>query len=140
MTALGRAHSVGTAESGRHPPAAHRHMRPLHDLQPGSVAEAGARVQASIEGLEPTFSTCSGARSSTTCCQRWAARRSALIDGRHKARRSRKIVASRNCHMEEAGTMELDIACVFAPVRSDLLIHGMALKAESIRRSWAAHP
>ena len=34
--------------------------------------------------------------------------------------------------------MELDIACVFAPGRSDLLIHGMALKAESIRRSWAA--
>jgi len=64
------------------PPAAHRHMRPLHDLQPDSVAEAGARVQASIEGLEPTFSTCSGARSSTTCCQRWAARRSALIAGR----------------------------------------------------------
>jgi|AntAceMinimDraft_12_1070368.scaffolds.fasta_scaffold67957_1 hypothetical protein len=34
--------------------------------------------------------------------------------------------------------MELDIACVFAPGRSDLLIHGMALKAESIRRSWVA--
>ena len=55
------------------PPAAHRHMRPLHDLQPDSVAEAGARVQASIEGLEPTFSTCSDARSSTNCCRRWAA-------------------------------------------------------------------
>jgi hypothetical protein len=54
------------------PPAAHGHMRPLHDLQPGSVAEAGARVQASIEGLEPVFSTCSDARSSTNCCRRWA--------------------------------------------------------------------
>ena len=77
------------------PPAAHRHMRPLHVLEPCRAAEAGARVQASIEGFEPTFSTCSGARSSTTCCQRWAARRSALIDGRHKARRSRKMVAHR---------------------------------------------
>ena len=37
------------------------------------VAEAGARVQGSIEGLEPMFSTCSDARSSTTCCRRWAA-------------------------------------------------------------------
>ena len=55
------------------PPAAHGHMRTLHDLQPGSVAEAGARVQASIEGLEPVFSTCSDARSSTNCCRRWAA-------------------------------------------------------------------
>ena len=33
------------------PLTAHRHMRPLHELQPGRVAEAGARVQASIEGL-----------------------------------------------------------------------------------------
>jgi hypothetical protein len=77
------------------PLAAHRHMRPLHVLEPCRAAEAGARVQASIEGFEPTFSTCSGARSSTTCCQRWAARHSALIDGRHKARRSRKMVAHR---------------------------------------------
>ena len=68
------------------PLAAHRHMRPLHVLEPCRAAEAGARVQASIEGFEPTFSTCSDARSSTTCCQRWAARRSALIAGRRKAR------------------------------------------------------
>jgi len=67
------------------PLAAHRHMRPLHVLEPGRLAEAGARVQASIVGFEPTFSTCSDARSSTTCCQRWAARRSALIAGRRKA-------------------------------------------------------
>ena len=33
---------------------------------------------------------------------------------------------------------QFDIACVFAPGRSDLLSGGMALKAESIRRSWAA--
>jgi hypothetical protein len=45
------------------PLTAHRRMRPLHDLQPGRVSEAGARVQASIEGFEPTFSTCSDARS-----------------------------------------------------------------------------
>ena len=43
------------------------------------VAEAGARVQGSMEGLEPAFSTCSGARSSTDCCRRWAA--SAWKDG-----------------------------------------------------------
>ena len=55
------------------PLAAHRRMRPLHDLQPCRAAEAGARAQASIEGLEPTFSTCSDARSSTNCCRRWAA-------------------------------------------------------------------
>jgi hypothetical protein len=79
MTALGRAHSVGTAESGCHRRAAHRHMRPLHDLQPCRAAEASARVQASIEGFEPTFSTCSDARSSTNCCKRWAA--SAQKDG-----------------------------------------------------------
>ena len=85
LTALGHPHNVGTAESGWHPPAAHRHMRPLHVLEPGRLAEAGARVQASIVGFEPTFSTCSDARSSTTCCQRWAARRSALIAGRRKA-------------------------------------------------------
>jgi hypothetical protein len=78
------------------PLAAHRHMRPLHVLEPCRAAEAGARVQASIEGFEPTFSTCSDARSSTTCCQRWAARRSALIDGRHKASRSKQTVADRN--------------------------------------------
>ena len=78
------------------PLAAHRHMRPLHVLEPCRAAEAGARVQASIEGFEPTFSTCSGARSSTTCCQRWAARRSALIDGRRKASRSKQTVADRN--------------------------------------------
>ena len=60
------------------------------------VAEAGARVQGSMEGLEPVFSTCSDARSSSTCCRRWAARRSALIDGRHKASISRQIVADRN--------------------------------------------
>ena len=55
------------------PLAAHRRMRPLHDLQPCRAAEAGARAQASIEGFEPTFSTCSDARSSTNCCKRWAA-------------------------------------------------------------------
>ena len=43
------------------------------------VAEAGAGVQGSMEGLEPAFSTCSGARSSTDCCRRWAA--SAWKDG-----------------------------------------------------------
>ena len=43
------------------------------------MAEASARVQASIEGFEAVFSTCSGARSSTDCCRRWAASR--LIDG-----------------------------------------------------------
>ena len=114
------------------PAAAHKHMRPLHALEPGRAAEAGARVQGSIEGLEPTFSTCSDARSSTTCCRRWTARRSALIDGRRKARRSRRIVASRNYHIEEAGTKEYDITCVFAPGRSDLLSHGMAPTANSL--------
>ena len=54
-------------------------MRPLHELEPGTVAEASARVQAPIEGFEAVFSTCSGARSSTDCCRRWAASR--LIDG-----------------------------------------------------------
>ena len=39
-------------------------MRPLHELEPGRVAEAGARVQASMEGVEPVLSTCSGARAS----------------------------------------------------------------------------
>ena len=43
------------------------------------MAEAGARVQAPIECFEAVFSTCSGARSSTDCCRRWAASR--LIDG-----------------------------------------------------------
>ena len=43
------------------------------------VPEAGARVQAPIEAFEAVFSTCSGARSSTDCCRRWAASRS--IDG-----------------------------------------------------------
>ena len=55
------------------PLAAHRHMRPLHVLEPCRAAEAGARVQASIEGFKPIFSTCSDARSSTNCCRRWAA-------------------------------------------------------------------
>ena len=55
------------------PPAAHKHVRPLHVLEPGRAVEAGARVQASIEGLEPVSSTCSDARSSTTCCRRWLA-------------------------------------------------------------------
>ena len=50
-------------------------MRPLHVLEPGRLAEAGARVQASIEGLEPTFSTCSDARSSTSSCCRCSVRR-----------------------------------------------------------------
>ena len=68
------------------PLAAHGHMRPLHVLEPCRAAEAGARVQASIEGFKPIFSTCSDARSSTICCRRWAARRSALIDGRRTAR------------------------------------------------------
>jgi hypothetical protein len=63
----------GNGRERLEPPAAHRHMRPLHVLEPGRLAEAGARVQASIVGFEPTFSTCSDARSSTTCCQRWAA-------------------------------------------------------------------
>jgi len=54
------------------PRAAHRHRLPLHELEPGSAAAAGARVQGSIEGLEAVFSTCSDARSSTTCCRRWA--------------------------------------------------------------------
>ena len=45
------------------PLAAHRHMRPLHVLEPCRAAEAGARVQASIEGFKPIFSTCSDARS-----------------------------------------------------------------------------
>ena len=78
------------------PLAAHMHMRPLHVLESCRAAEAGARVQASIEGFEPTFSTCSDARSSMTCCRRWAARRSALIDGRRKASRSKQTVADRN--------------------------------------------
>jgi hypothetical protein len=86
----------GNGRERLQPPAAHRHWRPLHELEPGRVAEAGARVQGSMEGLEPTFSTCSDARSSSTCCRRWAARRSALIDGRHKASISRQIVADRN--------------------------------------------
>ena len=128
----------GNGRERLEPPTAHRHMRPLHVLEPGRLAEAGARVQASIVGLEPTFSTCSDARSSTTCCQRWAARRSALIAGRQKARGRERSVASRNCPMEEAGTMELDITCVFAPGRSDHLICGMAPKVAPIRRSWAA--
>ena len=63
----------GNGRERLQPPAAHRHWRPLHELEPGRVAEAGARVQGSIEGLEPVFSTCSDARSSTTCCRRWLA-------------------------------------------------------------------
>ena len=54
-----------------------------------------ARVQASIEGFEPAFSTCSDARSSTTCCRRSAARRSALIDGRRTARAQESTHAGR---------------------------------------------
>ena len=42
------------------------------------VPEAGARVQGPIEAFEAVFFTCSGARSSTDCCRRWAASR--LID------------------------------------------------------------
>ena len=42
--------------------------------------------------------------------------------------------------MEEAGTMELDITCVFAPGRSDHVSGGMAPKADSLEWSWAAHP
>ena len=72
----------GTGREQLPPLTAHGHMRPLHVLAPCRAAEAGARVQASIEGFEPVFSTCSDARSSTTCCQRWAARRSASIAGR----------------------------------------------------------
>ena len=61
------------AESGWRRRAAHRHMRPLHVLELGRAVEAGARVQGSMDGFEPVFSTCSGARSSTTCCRRWLA-------------------------------------------------------------------
>ena len=45
-------------------------MRPLHELEPGRVAETGARVQGSIKGFEPVLSTCSGARASKNSCCR----------------------------------------------------------------------
>ena len=50
-------------------------MRPLHGLEPGRAAEAGALVQVSIEGVEPVLSTCSDARASTSSCCRCSVRR-----------------------------------------------------------------
>ena len=79
-----------------------------------------------MEGLEPVFSTCSDARSSTTCCRRWAARRSALSAGRRNARRSRKIVADRRYHKEEILMKEVDSAVGSARLRSNMLRRDMA--------------
>ena len=109
-------------------------MRPLHVLEPGRVAEAGARVQGSIEGLEPTFSTCSDARSSTTCCQRWAARRLALIDGRGKARGQERSHAGRDEGFHQAWTMQINTAVGSARLRTTALIRGMAPTANSLPR------
>ena len=58
-TALGRAHSMGTVESGCHHRGAHRHTRPSHVLKAGTALEAGALDHTSIEWLEAVSSTCS---------------------------------------------------------------------------------
>ena len=121
------------------PLAAHRHMRPLHVLEPCRAAEAGARVQASIEGFEPAFSTCSDARSSTTCCRRLAARRSTLIDGRRTARAQESTHAGRGEGFHQAWTMQINTAVGPARPGSTALIRGMAPTANSFEWNWAAH-
>ena len=116
------------------------HTRPLHALEPGRAAEAGALVHGPMEGLEPVFPTCSDARSSTSCCRRWAARRSAIIDGHCNARRSRKIVAGRNIGVRSAGLKQLNITVGPARPGSALLSDGVATNATCFKSRWAAYP
>ena len=93
-------------------------MRPLHGLEPGRAAEAGALVQVSIEGVEPVLSTCSDARASTSSCCRCSVRRTLDETNFQSTREYQIATAAQNGERSEFRQAEIKSAIGSARFRS----------------------